>query len=114
MMDLLQYLVPAGLFGWLFWTRFANKVRPEVAKQLVAEGAALIDVRTPGEFARGALPGARNIPLSEIGARAAEIGPKDKPVVLYCASGARSGSARRMLTGLGFTRVEDLGAMMRW
>ncbi len=44
----------------------------------------------------------------------AELGRKDRPIVLYCHSGNRSGRAKRLLQGAGFTSVHDLGPMSRW
>ncbi len=84
------------------------------ARKLVQEGARLVDVRSPGEFASGHIDGALNIPVNVIGNRATEIGPKDKPVILYCASGARSATAARVLKSKGFGTVRNLGAMSRW
>jgi phage shock protein E len=99
--------------GWFFLFRF-GKTSPADAHRLVSEGARLVDVRTPGEFAGGHLPGAVNIPLDTLEGRAGEIGREGAPVVVYCMSGARSGSAARILKGKGFTAVHDLGAMSRW
>ncbi len=98
----------------LFWRSSAGKTDPATARELVASGAALIDVRSPGEYSSGHIDGARNIPVGEVGARLDEIGPKDAPLVVYCRSGARSASAKSTLEGAGFTNVHDLGAMSRW
>lgn len=106
--------IMAAVVGFFLWRRFAGKTSAVDARKLVADGAALIDVRSPGEFGGGHLPGAKNIPVGDIGRRAGEIGPKDQPVVLYCASGMRSASAASQLRSLGFTQVHDLGAMARW
>lgn len=84
------------------------------ARQLVQAGARLIDVRTPSEFAAGHIPGALNIPLQQLDSRLTELQPTDRPVVLYCRSGNRSGSAARLLKNAGFAAVHDLGAMSRW
>jgi rhodanese-related sulfurtransferase len=84
------------------------------ARQLVANGARLVDVRTPQEFASAHLPGAVNIPVQELDRRMAELGPKDEPIVLYCRSGSRSAYAARMLHGAGYSAVYDLGAMNAW
>jgi phage shock protein E len=84
------------------------------ARQLVQAGARLVDVRTPGEFAAGHLPGAVNIPLQQLDDRLAELEPKGSPVVLYCRSGHRSGNAARTLKSAGFAAVHDLGSMSRW
>ena len=92
--------------------------RPDIsaarARELVAAGARLVDVRTPGEFAGTHLDGARNIPVGEIGRRARELGDKGKPVIVYCASGTRSAMAKRTLKSAGFSEVYNLGAMHNW
>lgn len=91
----------------------AADIDTAAAKQLIAGGAAVIDVREPDEFADMHLPTARNVPLGEVGARLAEIeqaaGAKDKPIVVYCASGARSSRAKRELEAAGFTNVVNGG-----
>ena len=84
------------------------------AREMVEQGARLVDVRTSGEFAAGHLPGAFNIPLHEIDRRARELGPKERPIVVYCLSGHRSHRARGILTAAGFSAVHDLGAMRYW
>lgn len=84
------------------------------ARRLVREGARLVDVRAPSEFAQGHIEGALNIPVQELGDRLQELEPKDKAVVVYCRSGHRSGNAARLLARAGFPAVHDLGAMSRW
>jgi rhodanese-related sulfurtransferase len=77
---------------------------------------ALIDVRTPAEFQGGHLPGATSIPLHELAARIGEI-PQDKPVVIVCATGNRSGAAAGALLRAGYDaeRVFNLrGGTMMW
>lgn len=103
----------AALLAFLLLKRRGD-VTPAEARKLVAEGARLVDVRSPGEFSSGHIDGALNIPVGEVGARAGEIGPKERPVVLYCASGARSAMAARVLKSKGFANVRNLGAMSRW
>lgn len=93
---------------------FFSDVSSSRAKTLVAEGALLVDVRTPEEFASGHLEGAINIPVHELTARLASLGPKSQPVVLYCRSGARSSRAQAALRKLGYEAVYNLGAMSRW
>ena len=56
-------------------------------------GARLVDVRTPGEYAGGHIPGAVNVPLQQIGAIASEVPDKSTPLFVYCMSGARSQQA---------------------
>lgn len=80
-------------------------------KDKIKAGAAIIDVRTPDEFADGHYEGARNIPVNVLGNRMDEVGPKDRPVVLYCASGARSAMAAKMLKASGFADVTNAGGL---
>lgn len=79
-------------------------------KQKIEAGAKIVDVRTPEEFRDGGYPGAVNIPLQVLGARMNEI-PKDKAVVLYCASGGRSGMAARQLKQAGYADVTNAGGL---
>jgi rhodanese-related sulfurtransferase len=65
--------------------------------ELIANGAYLIDVRTPTEFSQGKPKGAKNIPLDKINKEISKIKKLNKPIVLCCASGIRSGQATSML-----------------
>lgn len=111
--SLVVVIVVAVAFAVLWWLK-----RPDIsstrAHELVAAGARLVDVRSPGEFAGVHLDGARNIPVGDIGRRAQELGDKGKPVIVYCASGARSAMAKRTLKSAGFSEVYNLGAMNNW
>lgn len=98
---------------WIVLKRRGD-ISSKEARQLVQGGARLVDVRTPGEFAAGHLDGALNVPVQDLAGNLKKIGPKDKPVVVYCASGARSATAARMLKANGFATVRNLGAMSRW
>jgi phage shock protein E len=84
------------------------------ARQLQAGGATVLDVRTPGEFAEGHVPGAVNIPYDQVAARSAELGSKQKPLVLYCRTGRRSGLAAAELVKQGFTAVYDFRTVSDW
>jgi rhodanese-related sulfurtransferase len=77
-------------------------------KQLVDDGAQIIDVRTKGEYQGGHIKGSVNIPLQSLGNNLARI-RKDKPVITCCASGMRSGSAKGFLKSKGFTEVHNGG-----
>ena len=108
-------LLIVALIVWVVYRRFFGKITGAKARELVSSGALLVDVRTPQEFASGHVDGAKNIPVSELRARAAELGTDHtRPVVVYCASGMRSASAKGQLKKLGFASVYDLGGMGRW
>lgn len=70
----------------------------------------LVDVRTAAEFAEGHLKGARNLPVQEVQHKLREL-PTDKPVILYCRSGNRSGMALQMLQAAGYTNVYNAGGL---
>lgn len=103
-----------GLVLWQLSRTMMGKVPPARAHALVEAGAKLVDVRTKAEHAGGHIDGSINIPVSELSSRASELGDKAKPVVVYCASGARSASAKGILRRAGFTDVHDLGSIARW
>jgi len=72
----------------------------------------VIDVRTPEEFESGAYPDAINIPLDEIMERLDELGDNaTREIVVYCASGARSAYAQRMLNQVGYSNVKNGGGI---
>lgn len=82
------------------------------ARQAVANGAILLDVRTRNEFAGGHIEGAVNIPVQELAQRQGEL-PAGRDVVVYCRSGNRSGQAATMLRKSG-RKVIDIGPMSAW
>ena len=84
------------------------------ARQLVADGAMLIDVRSEGEYADGGIEGSINIPIQELAGRLDQLGDKGGTIVVYCQSGGRSAMAKRLLESKGFTDVHDLGRMRDW
>ncbi|MDH5608186.1 MAG: rhodanese-like domain-containing protein [Cyclobacteriaceae bacterium] len=70
-------------------------------EQLILDGATIVDVRTPGEFAFGNAPGSKNIPLNEVPQRLEEFRNFKAPFVLCCQSGNRSGQATSYLQAQG-------------
>lgn len=78
------------------------------AKSLIKSGAQLVDVRSPHEHQQHALPGSVNIPLPIIQKALKQL-DKETPVLLYCASGQRSGAAKSVLEACGFSRVHNIG-----
>ncbi len=77
-------------------------------------GHTIIDVRTNGEYARGHIVNAKSFSLSTLPKKATRLS-KDKPVFVYCQSGARSISACKFLSKNGFTNVYNLrGGISSW
>jgi rhodanese-related sulfurtransferase len=76
--------------------------------RLRREGAQVVDVRSPGEFAGGHAEGSVNIPLDELEQRAGEL-DRGRWVIVCCASGTRSAMARHRLRKHGFERVLNAG-----
>lgn len=83
----------------------------EVAERVDA-GAVLLDTRTPGEVARGAIPGALNIPVDDLRERLGEV--PEGPVVAYCAVGIRGYLAARILAQAGREVVNLDGGYTTW
>jgi len=73
----------------------------------------LVDVRTPEEYSAGHIRTAVNVPVDTIGT-APPTQDKAALIIVYCRSGGRSAAAKKTLDGLGYTRVQDFGALSRW
>lgn len=71
--------------------------------------ATLIDVRTPEEFHDGHVAGSTNIPMHEIPQRIEEFRQMSTPILLFCASGNRSGQVATFLAQQGFREVYNAG-----
>ena len=114
----------ALMSGAMFlWSVLGNRLRgikevdSNAALQLINHKNALVlDVREPDEFKAGHLLNAELIPLGKLQARIGELAKyKDKPVVVVCRSGSRSGTACVKLSKQGFTQAYNLaGGMMAW
>lgn len=70
-------------------------------KELVASGAVIVDVRSPGEYKAGHIAGSKNFPLDSIRAKISELKKAGRPVITVCHSGMRSGIAKNMLRSAG-------------
>jgi rhodanese-related sulfurtransferase len=87
---------------------FGSQRKKRVASML-AKGAIIIDVRFESEFKNGHAPGSKNFPLKEIGSNIDAIKALNKPIVVVCMSGIRSGQAKTMLEKEGI-EVENGGS----
>ncbi|MBX2924466.1 MAG: rhodanese-like domain-containing protein [Chitinophagaceae bacterium] len=85
-----------GILSALF-----GKKSPEDFKSLIKEGALIIDVRSPAEFAGGHIEGSINIPLDEMQRHIASLKSKNKKIITCCRSGNRSGAAKNVLSEHG-------------
>ena len=80
-------------------------------KELVKNGAQIIDVRSEGEYASGHIKNSINIPVNELSANSKKI-KKDKVIITCCASGMRSASAKSILKRMGHPEVYNGGGWM--
>ena len=74
-------------------------------------GAVLVDVREPDEFKSGHIPGAANLPLSQIGKAGFD---RDTPLFVCCLRGTRSIRAVSELRRMGYTKVRSIGGITRY
>jgi sulfur-carrier protein adenylyltransferase/sulfurtransferase len=94
-----------------------DEVDPSVVREQVTNGATVIDVREPEEWAAGHIPGAVHVPKSYLETRIEGAAPdRSGHVILYCASGNRSAWATRtMVDDLGYENVESMtGGFTLW
>ncbi len=85
---------------------------PEASRRQ-AEGALLLDVREPEEWAAGRAPGVQHLPLGDLPLFAREL-DRDRPIVCVCRSGARSARAAQYLGELGHAVANLEGGMQAW
>ena len=78
-------------------------------KELMANGAIVLDVRSPAEFKDGHIKGALNFPLQNLTSQMNKL-KKEQVIVTCCRSGSRSGMAKRLLKANGFEQVHNGGA----
>lgn len=91
-----------------------KEVDPDFVSKASGQGVHLIDVRTESEVAQGVIGGAVHIPLHLLPLRAQDV-PQDKPVVIYCRSGARSAQACAFMAAQGFKNMHNLaGGVLSW
>lgn len=94
-----------------------KKIDPQSAVQLMnRRHAMLIDVRDATEVLAGKIAQAKHIPLADLEGRVSELSKqKEKPVIVYCQSGARSAAACTLLQKNGFTEVYSIdGGLLAW
>jgi rhodanese-related sulfurtransferase len=94
----------------------AASVSAQELIRLMNQGALVLDIRKPDEFALGHVSGAKHLPSDQVSNAGDQFKRfKDKPVVVYCDSGSLAAAAVRKLTELGFTKAFTLrGGFAGW
>ncbi|MDP4146735.1 MAG: rhodanese-like domain-containing protein [Bacillota bacterium] len=115
MLNNLYFVFTLIILGFFVYKKFAfvgNKnvknISAEKAHELMKENKdiLILDVRTPGEFKSGHIPGAKSVPVSNFASSIAKFEKyKDKPVIVHCASGGRSPSAVKVLLKNDFSKI---------
>ena len=98
------------------------RVTPAEARELISQGALVVDVRDAPELEKsGRVRGAHHVSRGMLEFRADPDSPfhdkafqRERPVILYCASGGRSALAGKVLKDMGYTQVYNLGAFKDW
>lgn len=106
--------------GMLFWPLIssgmnAGALSASAAVQLInRQKAVVVDVCEASEFAAGHVTGAKNVPLSELEARLpGVVKNKTVPLIMVCASGARSSRAVAIAKKLGYEQAQSLGGGLK-
>ena len=112
-------LVSGAMLVWPLLRRGAggHSVNTLEATQLInRQDALVLDVREQAEYAQSHILNSRGLPLSQIEARIGDIEKfKDKPVIVYCATGNRSSTAAAVMRKRGFSNVVNLsGGFAAW
>ena len=106
---------PVNMLGYISENLISGLVETAQWNQIdefVENGFDLIDVRSPGEFGRGSIPGARNIPVDEIRGRISELTKKN--ILVNCQVGQRGHTATMLLKELGFNAINLDGGYLTW
>lgn len=112
-------LIAVLIVGFLFYSRAQANVptiSPEEAREyLTNSNYQFIDVRTDDEYDSGHIPNSIHIPLHQIQDRMSEIDSlKNKNIIAYCRSGARSSKATKILVKAGFDVLNLSGGVLSW
>jgi phage shock protein E len=96
------------------WLKSIFSLNPKTDyKQLVTDGAIILDVRSKGEYTTGHIPGSLNIAVETLSGNLGLLKDKHKTIITCCASGVRSGIAKNLLKAKGYTNVINGGNWFR-
>jgi len=112
-------LIAVLIVAFLFYSRAQANVptisSDEAREYLTDSNYQFIDVRTDGEYDSGHIPNSMHIPLHQIQDRMSEIDSlKNKNIIAYCRSGARSSKATKILVEAGFDVLNLSGGVLSW
>ena len=96
------------LVAYIAYKKYTQRKVLKIVPTLMNQGGQIVDVRSEVEFAYGHKDGSINIPLGVLKNRMKEL-DNTQPVILCCASGSRSGLAKRTLMANGFKDVHNAG-----
>jgi phage shock protein E len=107
------FVVLVLAIGYIYMKR-AGQVSAKEASEYLKKGAMVVDVRSADEFNSGHLLQAYNMPLDRVDVLLpGAVKDKNKPIMLHCGSGIRSGMAKKKLEELGYKNVFNLGSYER-
>ncbi len=89
----------------------APDINKGVEEFRATEGAVLLDVRTPGEYREGHIPGSKSVPLQTLDKIEEIIENKATSIFVHCLSGARSRQATAILQQMGYSNVKNIGGI---
>jgi rhodanese-related sulfurtransferase len=101
-----------GLLNWLFGPR-VDEVEVTEVRTLLAQGAALIDVREPHEWAAGHVKEARLVPMGNLDRELSKWRP-ERPLLFICRTGHRAARATDRAQRRGFKAMNVKGGMIEW
>ena len=99
-----------NLFGPAVESLTASKVKEKLK---ASHRTLLVDVREAYEYSAGHIAGAKSIPLGELSQHMEKL-PKNKEIIVICATGSRSASATKMLVRAGYKAFNVSGGMFAW
>ena len=113
---ILSLAILVGIYFGSQQLQASDGVDVKQALSMNKQGALLLDVREPGEYAEVHAPNTTPIPLGQLSSRLQEIAMyKEKPIAVMCHSGRRSSIAVKVLQDAGFSKVSNVsGGMIAW
>lgn len=97
-----------AIIAFIAYKKYNQHKVLKLVPSLLEQDAQIVDVRTKDEFSMANKEGSINIPLESLKSRMKEL-DNTKPIIVCCASGSRSGLAKRLLMAKGFENVHNAG-----